>query len=116
MFKNFQKFSGLLKVRLDLPQNIEMQTFCIDLEGESCISQICILEPPLVSNEKSVIDFGLSFIHEKRQKLCKIQNIGQLTDNLMIELLDDINNVYSIYLELDANELSCGCIVDKNGS
>ncbi|XP_011501682.1 PREDICTED: hydrocephalus-inducing protein homolog [Ceratosolen solmsi marchali] len=109
------KFSSLLKIKLDLPEDVQLQTFCVDLKGESCMPQICILEPSLKSNEKLAIDFGLSFILEKRQKICRIQNIGQVKDNLIVKLMDNNTiNVFGIFIEPDKDDLSNNLIDDKD--
>lgn len=100
---------------LDLQQSLEPHTLSINLEGEGCVPQIRILEPAPSDQDDPTIDFGLSFLSKPREKMLVVQNIGKVVAHLTAEIVDNPNEVYSIYLEKDKNKLSCGCMNTENG-
>ena len=101
---------------LDLPQNFEPQSFDINVEGEGCLPQICLIETTFEDNSNPVINFGLALIFECRRKILKIKNVGQVIAKLTIEIKNDLNSIYKVNIDKNEKSLSCGCIVEQYGS
>lgn len=65
------------------------------MRGEGCVPEICILEPP-INNGVHKMEFNPLLLECVSSKQLSIQNTGTVPIKILLEILDDVNDKFSL--------------------
>ncbi|KAJ8683417.1 hypothetical protein QAD02_019209 [Eretmocerus hayati] len=107
-------FSAVLEMRINSLDDSK-QIHLINLEGESCIPLIRVSGTNGTEIDSKIIDFGLSLVTQGRERGLEIQNIGQVSANVMIKVLNDPDEAFFVVEVGKTNSPQCQREVDEKG-
>ncbi|XP_043487241.1 hydrocephalus-inducing protein-like [Polistes fuscatus] len=90
-------YHGYLEIKLNLPKHLDEEKCIIELIGESCVPEITITEPPAISGVRDgpIVRFHRTLVEETSIDKFAFQNIGLVQANVIVEIYDDPNTIFS---------------------
>ncbi|XP_046822171.1 hydrocephalus-inducing protein-like [Vespa crabro] len=101
-----ETYYGYLEISLNLPVHINTEKLMIDLIGEACVPEITITEPTIGGvHDRPIIRFHRTLVEETSIEKFSFENIGFVKANVIVEIYDDPNSIFSFSATPDTQTL-----------
>ncbi|XP_017761798.1 PREDICTED: LOW QUALITY PROTEIN: hydrocephalus-inducing protein-like [Eufriesea mexicana] len=100
-----ETFQGAFQATVVLPPHLEPEQLFIKLIGESCVPEVAITEPAHGARERPTLNFVRTLIDESSCRYFTVENVGFIKAKVIIEIDEDLNNVFLLSACLDIQHL-----------